>query len=281
MKGSNKQSLLWILFLPEKEAQASFLFGSMHQFPGRDWPRREQLFELLKGRSLHWLATETALDEEHSLSPADFAQQAKSNWTQHLPPHRLQKIRKLLIKSIGLDPLPFGALPPFFLLQQIQQRWLARYGRLHMMDLELWNFARETGLRCLGLESFEEHYGLLNTLSTEMQINLLLQTTRNLPRSRKKLLHLYQLYKEEKISLVYKHAKQGMGKLRHQLLYQRNQLMAKRIKQQAEQAPGLAVVGAGHLSGAKGLLRQLKAKGFIVKPVGKTFLSLHKQLLHV
>ncbi len=267
MKRSSKQSLLWKLFLPGKENQASLLFGSMHQFPGRDWPRREQLFAALTDRSLYWLATETALDEEHSLDPASLARQTNQNWTSLLPPHHLQKIRKLLLKSIGLDILPFGSLPPLLLLQQIQQAWLAPYGKLQMMDLELWNLAQKNGLACLGLESFEEHYGLLNTISTEEQVKLLLHSMRNIRRSRKKLLHLYQLYSQEKTSLLYKLSKQGMGKLRHSMLYQRNQLMARRIARQAEQSPGLAIVGAAHLSGGKGLLRQLKTQGFVVKPI--------------
>ncbi len=265
MKRNSKQGLLWKFYRPGKENTPSFLFGSMHQFPAAEWPRREQLFRLIEGQTLQWLAVETALDEANALDLSKPELQLTKPLSKAIPPKRFERLRKLLLKNTGIDVLLFEHLPPFILQQQIQQHWLNQMGPLHAIDAELWEQAQKAGLNCYGLESHEEHYGLLSKIPPDEQVKLILHNTRNIRRSRKKLLHLYRLYRDEQLPLLHRLSKRGMGKLRHSMLYQRNFLMTPRIARYADQAPGLAVVGAAHLTGGKGIIRLLKKQGFQIK----------------
>jgi uncharacterized protein YbaP (TraB family) len=55
--------------------------------------------------------------------------------------------------------------------------------------------------------------------------------------------------------------------MRKLLLYERNTIMAERFAEIARQESLFCAVGAGHLSGKKGLLRLLKKEGFKVRPI--------------
>ncbi|HHJ50949.1 MAG TPA: TraB/GumN family protein [Phaeodactylibacter sp.] len=260
-----KNRLLWKCFREEQEDTPSFLFGSMHQFPSANWPRREQIFRLLSEGRLQWVATETPLEESASAHMLMQRMGLSENWQEQIPPKKRERLQKILCKSSGIDLSRLGVMPPIVLLEFLQRQWLSSLGELHSIDLEIWEKAGEYGLQTLGLESNEEHYGLLEDISLKDQIHLLLQTTRNIRRSRKRLYHLYDLYREENLAQLHQSAKRGMGKMREKMLYARNRLMAERIARLADRAPGLAVMGAAHLSGGKGVIRLLKQKGFKVK----------------
>ncbi len=260
-----KNRLLWKYFREEQADMPSFLFGSMHQFPSSNWPRREQIFRLISESHLQWVATETPLDQSALLSMGMPEMALNENWLEQIPAKKRERLQKILRKSSDIELSRLGGLPPIVLLEFLQRQWLSSLGQLHSIDLEIWEKAREEGLKTLGLESNEQHYGLLEDISLQEQSRLLLQTTRNIRRSRKRLYHLYDLYREENLAQLHQSAKRGMGKMREKMLYARNRLMAERIAQLADQAPGLAVMGAAHLSGGKGILRLLKQKGFKVK----------------
>ena len=55
--------------------------------------------------------------------------------------------------------------------------------------------------------------------------------------------------------------------MRKVLLYDRNQTMVHQFMEFAQYNSIFAAVGAGHLAGAKGMLRLLKQKGYQVRPV--------------
>ncbi len=211
---------------------------------------------------IQWIATETPFNAELPGGMGPAALPLAQSWPALIPPKKRERLQKILRKSSGIDMTRIERIPPIVLLEFLQRQWLKPMGELHSMDMEIWEKARENGLQTLGLESSEEHFGLLREISLEEQIRLLLQTTRNIRRSRKRLLHLHDLYSKENLPQLHRAAKRGMGKMRHKMLYARNLLMAERIAQLAAQSPGLAVVGAGHLSGGKGIIRLLKQRGY-------------------
>jgi len=260
-----KNRLLWKCFREEQADRLSFLFGSMHQFPSANWPRREQIFRLLSESRLQWVATETPLEESTPTHMAIQGMTLSENWLEQIPPKKRERLQKILRKSSGIDLSRLGMMPPIVLMEFLQRQWLSPLGELHSIDLEIWEKAGEHQLRTLGLESSAEHYGLLKDISLQEQIHLLLQTTRNIRYSRRRLYQLYDLYRAENLAQLHQAAKRGMGKMREKMLYARNRLMAERIVQLADGAPGLAVMGAAHLSGSKGIIRLLKQKGFKVK----------------
>jgi len=90
---------------------------------------------------------------------------------------------------------------------------------------------------------------------------------KNVSRFRKNLLNLSKLYQEGNIAKILKSAKKSTGKLRKMMIYDRNEIMATRIAHLAKEQTIFASVGAGHLSGKKGVLRLLKQEGFRIKPI--------------
>ena len=75
-----------------------------------------------------------------------------------------------------------------------------------------------------------------------------------------------KLYKQQNIKLLYQQSKKSLGKYKGVMIYDRNRKMSDRIFKNI-QVPSIYVVGAGHLWGANGMLRQLKSQALLINPV--------------
>ena len=81
------------------------------------------------------------------------------------------------------------------------------------------------------------------------------------------MLELAALYQKANIKKLYKKVKKSSKGMRQLMIYNRNQNMADRLADFAAQHAICAAVGAGHLSGKRGVLNLLKQKGFELKPI--------------
>jgi hypothetical protein len=66
---------------------------------------------------------------------------------------------------------------------------------------------------------------------------------------------------------LYQSAKKDAKGMRKVMIYRRNKLMTQRFEEISKKHSLFCAVGAGHLAGEKGMLRMLRKKGFVVKPV--------------
>ena len=78
---------------------------------------------------------------------------------------------------------------------------------------------------------------------------------------------MMQWYREGDIRQLFQVAKKDARGMRRLLLYERNASMVKRFSEIALGKSLFCAVGAGHLAGAKGMLRLLKKQGFKLKPL--------------
>ena len=74
-------------------------------------------------------------------------------------------------------------------------------------------------------------------------------------------------YRNANLASLYKAAKKDAKGMRNKLLFERNKIMARRFAEIAHNESLFCAVGAGHLSGQKGMLRLLKKQGFKVRAV--------------
>jgi len=136
-----------------------------------------------------------------------------------------------------------------------------------VIDIRLWQTAKRRGKDLWGLETYEQEQAILEKLSVKWQVKTLLKTVGNMRNARSQARKAIKNYLKQDIEKLHAGAKKMSAKSRKWLIYSRNEAMAERFAELAAHSTLFAAVGAGHLSGGKGLLRLLKKQGAKIQPV--------------
>jgi uncharacterized protein len=256
------KSLLWKLERPEG---VSYVFGTMHTRDERAFVNLSKVYSALEATDL--FAAEFDLDgadPERMISlmqlPPD--QSLSALYGQR----RFNSIYSRLRHYVGLDLKAMQQLIPFAIISMIDQQMLGTE-RQDPLDIHLWSIAREQQKKLAGLETTEEHYGVLEQMPMSLQLSQLASIAAHVPAYRRRMRRLTDLYVAGDIRQLYMNSKKGAGELRRPLLYDRNQLMSRRLEQFSREQTVFAAVGAAHLYGERGMLRLLKHAGFRISPV--------------
>ncbi len=264
---NKKKTLLWQL-TADADASPSYLFGTMHVRDRRAFRYETIVHECID--QCEALATEFNLDELATAADPSFSLLPDGmTLDQLMPPRQYDKMRRILKKAVGIDVQTLRRLRPIMVSTLIDNQILT-HDHPVALDEHLWQYAKQRGKKCMGIETLEEQRAILRHISLEYQVQSLLWTSRHIRRHRRHLLRLAELYSAGEIYRLYQTARRNAHQLRHLLLYGRNRLMADRIAVIIREQPTVCAVGAGHLAGGKGVLRLLKSKGIAVRPVGLT-----------
>ena len=259
-----KNTLLWRI---EDDGQLapSYVFGTMHIKDQRAFGFKDIVHE--KINECVAFATEFNLEEAQlNFSATAMDLPAGTTLSDLIPPKIYQKINQIFVKTVGLDLDLFNNNQPILITNLITERILSSDMPLSL-DESLWRYAKSQNKVTLGIETYEEQLEILGKIPLDYQVKSLIWIGKNFKRYRKQLQKMTDLYESADLQKLYKAAKKSVRGLRKILLYDRNVVMAERIAFMAREQSILCAVGAGHLSGKKGVLRLLKRHGFKVKPV--------------
>lgn len=259
-----KHTLLWRIE-GENLPGPSYLFGTMHVRDSRMFDAVEQVKEKIS--ACQSFAAEFNLDEAALQTPPalNFQLPQGQSLRNLIPPRRYQRLRKILLKTAHIDIDFFQNAPPFFIVNLIAERILIADMPVSL-DEHLWNYAKSQGKTMHGVETFGEQMAVLEKISLNEQVKMLIDMTRNVSRYRKHLLHMAELYQKKDVQRLFKTVKKSSRGLRKILLYRRNEVMAARIAALAKEQPTFAAIGAAHLGGGKGVIRLLKKQGLKLFP---------------
>lgn len=141
-------------------------------------------------------------------------------------------------------------------------------------DVQLLALAQQQGKRILGLETAEEHFGVLDSLTREEQLTMLRsvlkRSSEEKERDFERLLKIYLAGNLDRIA-AFDQEMTGNAlpaglwqKMRDKLIDERNARMAERIIGEAGKRSLFVAVGASHLAGERGLLSLLRQVGYKV-----------------
>jgi len=258
-----KETFLWKIIHPECK-RPSYLLGTMHVRDQRAFEQLEKVQEKIAVCDVY--AAEFDLGNADSRVVTQHMQlpegQLLSDW---LSPKNYAALSKLLEKRIGVDLDVFQKQKPFFVYNMLTES-LFQDDMPFALDHYLYQWAATQEKQMTGVETFTEQMEIMEKISLKKQAKILAQTTKNFKKYRRQLKKMTSLYQEGNLNQLHKSALKNMGSLRKLLVYDRNEIMAKRIADMAEEQAVFVAVGAGHLSGKKGVLRLLKQSGLKVKP---------------
>ncbi len=265
MKSKN-QTLLWQFQLENTEGPAfiHYLIGTMHSKDNRVFKHIEKNYQAI--RSCDIFATEFPLDDAEHFDIQQFMMLPNAETLSIiLTPKLHEKTTLLFKKKLKLNLTQFERFSPFFLTNILSENALNADNFLSL-DESMWQFAKNEGKILRGIETFDEQLEILKKMSLSDHIKALKDIVSKHEKFRKKLQKMVKLYEKQDITALYQLAKKTSQANRKLMLFDRNELMTKRIVALSNQNSLCVAVGAGHLSGKKGILNLLKKEGYIVKP---------------
>ncbi len=139
------------------------------------------------------------------------------------------------------------------------------------LDEELAQFAQIEQKKIWGLETFASQAVILQKIPIAQQLKTLKSLANNFYKTKKQLKRVTEFYLNGDIVQLLRLVKKTAGDMKQVLLYNRNQTMAEKILEIGKTGSLFAAFGAGHLAGAKGVLRLLKQAGCSVEalPYGR------------
>ncbi len=267
MKTNSKQSLLWEL--RDDSGSSSYLFGTMHVRDYRAFIYQDIITSYIDECKI--FATEFDLRERDSLkSPNISSMPDGSSLSELLGDRKYQRLKKIIFKSFQIDLDLVNKVLPIFTINMLTEKILTK-SKSVPLDTFLWQYAENIRRDLRGVETFQEQLVTLSKIPIKYQVKSLADIGKNPKRFRKQIINLINQYINGDINGLYKKSKKSLGKQRKLLLYDRNILMAERIRLIMKANTAFVAIGAGHLSGQKGVLRLLKKSGIRVKPVQVNF----------
>ena len=260
----NKQSLLWEV-TKSPSSPVSYLFGTMHIKDQRAFRLQQMVYQ--KIIACEAFATEFNLDDANPAGAIHFTQLPPGQrLSDFYSPRQYAKMERMLFKAFGLQLSLFQGFQPMLLANFISEKILSN-DMPFSLDEHLFRFAKAQQKEIKGIETYEEQMAIFHKIPFDYQLKALLWMSKHVSRHRKQLLQMTAVYEKGDLRQIYQSTKKNAGGLRKMLLFNRNQIMAERIRPIMEEQSLFAAIGAGHLGGQKGVLRLLKAYGFRLKPI--------------
>lgn len=260
---SFKSGLLWQI--NSGSNPASYLFGTVHLQSPIYTDHLQLITEKIK--SCSFFGAEVDLDRMESSDLQHFFKLPDSlNWSSYLRPGQWNKMQRISLQRFGIDLNQFTGMFPMIGLNQLSLQLIGR-SLEKSLDQQLWELARQCDRQMIGLEDFDTHFNMIRSIDLQDQIKMIRELFNNLERSKRKYQKMISDYNDQDIRAIYKSSRKMLGKYRHLMLNQRNQLMLSKMLELMKTDTGFFSCGAGHLYGMEGLLRLLKKAGFVLQPV--------------
>lgn len=259
-----EKGLFWQLESPS--GQVSYLFGTMHTDDNRVTNFLPSAIQALKN-------VDTFMLEVADAPPASLLQLPQGNLKQYLSETELEQVAKLA--EIHVMPMEMVLRMKPWLLAVLFD--LPKPQTPFAQDLLLKAKAEELGKRVLGLESPQEHFGVMDNLTTEEQWQMLRAVLKRSQKQKEndfeRLMKAYLAGDSEQVANMDDAMTQGVlpaalwQRMRVKLLDERNVLMAERSLAQAKHGRVFIAVGAAHLAGKDGLIQAFRQAGFKLTPL--------------
>ncbi len=257
-------SILWRISRPGYPA--SHILGTMHISNRAAFRYIDQLTRYVLDAQL--FVAETDIRAMHEKMSHPDAMHIPMGKTLHdlISPKKYKKIHQLCLKVFKLDLDTMSNMPPVLIINLLMQQ-LMQKDYQHSLDAHLWQIADQQGLILKGLESVEDQQEVFDQMSLQWQTKQLLSMLSNISKFRKSTRMMMQMYERQEIFKLYRYTKKQLGGMRKILLYDRNQKMLDVLLDYLPQHKCFIAVGAAHLPGYRGLLRQIKHAQYRVEAV--------------
>ena len=268
---TTQNSLLWQIY-GNGLKEPSYLYGTIHAIPDDDYFLGKNVSK--KIRSCGQLVMEIDLNKIDigSLTKLSLLPDGKTV-KDYLPDSDYVVLLHFMEDSIGLKKFTFenayARFKPFYLEQFLYFREMGQ-ARTSYEDV-FQKEAEEKNIPVKGLETMEEQLAFIDTIPVDMQFRSLVSTIRNYNEEAAKFRQLIVDYKNQYLPAFEKalesEHEDETAFFTDLLINRRNTTWIPKLDLWMHDVPCFIAVGAGHLSGNKGLIQLLRTKGYTVEPI--------------
>ncbi|HLV43159.1 MAG TPA: TraB/GumN family protein [Brumimicrobium sp.] len=261
-------SLLWEIS-GKKVKSPTYVFGTMHLIPNDDFLFPEELQEKVKGSDI--LVMEIGgLSEQ--MKAMQLMMLDSGTMFDYFTEEQLDSLFDYTEAELGFDEakmrMAFSKMKPFVLLQLFTKDAFGENPQSYEMSLE--KIAKAQEIEVLGLETIEEQMGFIDDLSSEDQVNMIMEALRSDKDDNSETRKLIDMYLSQDIDAIHNFTvSSGMSspEFEESFLNKRNKDWITPIKKIIKKKKAFIAVGAAHLGGPLGVIELLKAEGYTLTPV--------------
>jgi hypothetical protein len=258
---SNDKSLLWEIS-GNGLSKSSYLYGTIHMICGNDYFLSDKTKKAFTASDN--LVLEVNLSDPKELSTGQQLAYGKVPLSKTLSPEQLNELDVLLQKRTGMT---VKQVDKFSLMTVMSLITMKSFGctDVKSYEMEFIAMAKESNKGVTGFESIIAQWGFLNNAYSDAEVIKMLQESND--DNTKKMV---QNYIQENLPEIYKEitAPKVMNeKARKWLLEVRNENWVVKMPDMMKDKSTFFAVGAAHLLGEQGVIKLLKKKGYIVKPI--------------
>ncbi|WP_269531469.1 TraB/GumN family protein [Chitinimonas sp. BJYL2] len=265
------KSFLWEA---ERDGERVWLMGSIHVGRADLYPLAPAIEAAYKESDA--VAVEADVTDFTAIAPlmAMAMLPADQSVGAMLSPAQNRQLDRVLAR-INLPRVAADRMKPWLLglMLSIMEMQRLGYQPQNGIDMHLLQRARTDGKKVVELESLKSQFDLLDGLSTEESLAVLLGALEPIAKQQFKPMFeaMVVAWQNGNVAAMRRLIEENIPndavsrRLNDKLLAQRNRGMAERVVSLAGPKPALVVVGAAHLVGPDSLLELLKARGFRIK----------------
>ncbi len=194
--------------------------------------------------------------------------------TMVLTPAQVDSLDVILKKYLGpmVSAQAFAAMKPAMvqtvLTMTMNQKFFPGFNAAEQLDAMIQQRARQTGKTVGGLETLDDQCVALFGAPITRQAKDLMEVVADDDKASESAHRLADAYLSGDLDAMFAMINEEMDEeTALRMIYNRNDNWVGIIAGRMASTPTMYVVGAGHLPGQRGLIEQLRAKGFTVTPV--------------
>ncbi|MCC7222132.1 MAG: TraB/GumN family protein [Chitinophagales bacterium] len=253
----------------------SYLYGTMHSKDLRVHDLSDSVYVAIERCPAMALEIVTQAQDQATLMAKMFMRD--TTLQQLYSPEDYAKVNAAIQKKMGLMALMFKTdkMKPIFLVTMLGELAIpdstAPQQAAVPLDSFLQQWGEENKKRLIGIESVNEQMSALDRISLRDQAAMLFEylSDEEHSDSLETTMMRYYLHQDLDSLWIFYERQKGLGytEFDRSLIQQRNDAMAQRIDSLLQHQATFVAVGALHLPSPKGLIAQLRGRGYIIKPV--------------
>lgn len=259
-------SLLWKVS-GKNITKPSYLFGTIHMLPQEKYFFNDKMQEAMDACDV--LALEAEMDiplSEQMKMAAQMIMPDGKTWADYMTAEEYAAVKSAFVDSLGIKEKKvdkYSKIRPIYVSGLIMSELL---GKVKMYEQELSAMAKKAKKEVVGLETIQEQMDIVSSIPVEDQIEDLKSTTASMMRDYNEMLEAYVSQNLEALESTTEDS-DSFDKMEAKLLTERNERWIKAIQEKLGEQSIFFAVGAMHLVGESGLIKQLQTAGYTVEAV--------------
>jgi uncharacterized protein YbaP (TraB family) len=268
---ASENTLLWRISGKDL-SKPSYLFGTMHMLCADDITLSDSLKAAIKGSDNVYLELEMDNLFEMMGAMQNMNMKGDTTLSDLLSKEEYQKVKSYFEENNTM--MPFSMLEsfkPLLAASLLAEKQMASCDNMIAMEQLIMQEAKQEEKKIKGLETMNFQLSIFDKIPYKFQAKQLYHMiTQAKDSSANEIIELTNAYRNqqlEKMEEMTKKEDMGIKNFTELLLYNRNEVWAKKLQEILPGKSLVVAVGAGHLPGKRGVINLLRQAGYKIEPV--------------